>query len=301
MSHVTLSNGLKLRTKSDGPPNGEPLLLLNGSVFHLGQWDRLVNKGTWTSRFRVIRHDYADTGESGRRDGSVSMTSFVDELAGLMDALDIERAHLYGWSQGTIIAQAFADRFPDRIMSLGGYGWYHGDYSRIDETTALISARVRQFELLQELWDEPLTPAIFDKLWATVYRKALLGATYEELSAPGKLKDWAMRKMLIKLIAPTPIRNMHAWFDYCIRELEHEQASFRSGHAKLAEIPTLIQHARDDQTLAYGMAKELQEVIPNAKLITYEAPYHHVSIGFKTAHARRVVADHIAFLEQHTT
>lgn len=298
MSHVTLSNGLKLRVQSDGPANGEPLLLLNGSVFHLGQWDRLVKKGAWTSRFRVIRHDYADTGASGRRDRPLSMEAFVDELAGLMDALELERAHLYGWSQGTIIAQSFADRHPERILSLGGYGWYYGEYSGVDETVALISERVRQFELLQDIWDEPLTPAIFDKLWAAVYRKALLGATYEELSAAGKLKDWAMRKMLIKLIAPTPIRYMHAWFDYCIRELELEQESFRSAHTKLAEVPTLIQHARDDQTLAYGMAEELHGMIQGSKLITYEAPYHHVSIGFKNDHARRVVADHMAFLEQ---
>lgn len=296
---VSLPGGLRLRCRIENPGASlPPLVLLNGSIFNLHQWDRLVAKGGWTRRFRLIRYDYADTGGSSRRDGPVSVERLADELVALLDALELPAVHLHGISQGTIVLQGLAARAPARILSAAGYGWYHGDFSGIADTAARIEQRLVAFRELSSLWDRPLDRPAFDALWSAVHRRALFGASWEELSAWGRLKDRLMRRVLFPLLAPTPIRTMHDWFDYCVRELPKTQVWLREGHEALASKPMLVQHAIADQTLEIGMARELCAAIPGARLGEYGEGYDHVSVAFRTVQARRVVTDHLAFLDE---
>ena len=129
-----------------------------------------------------------------------------------------------------------------------------------------------------------------------MYRDALFGAVWEELSLLGKLKDWGARRLLFPLLEPTPIGRMYDWFAYCVDGLEGDLEWLQSGLAALSEKPVLIQHASEDATLEIGMARELQEAVPGSRLIEYPAPYTHISAAFKKAHARQVVKDHLAFL-----
>jgi pimeloyl-ACP methyl ester carboxylesterase len=46
------------------------------------------------------------------------MEVFADDLAGLMDVLEIERAHVHGTSMGGMIAQVFAGKYPERTQSV---------------------------------------------------------------------------------------------------------------------------------------------------------------------------------------
>lgn len=295
--HVTLPDGLRLACRVENPGSQDPpLILLNGSVFNLHQWKRLVAVGGWTRRFRLIRYDYADTGDSGRRDEPMSVRALAAELVGLMDALGLPAAHFYGISQGTIVLQALAALAPERILSAAGYGWYHGGFSGLSDTAGRIQERVEAFEAFSAGWTAPLDRPAFDALWAAIYREALLGARWEELSVLGKLKDWLARRTLFPLIAPTPIERMHAWFAYCVDQLEAEQPWLDEGLAALRERPLLLQHAVDDQTLEVGMARELAQALPGARLIEYGEGFTHVSPAFKPAHARQVVEDHLGFL-----
>ncbi len=97
---------------------------------------RLLKQG-----YRVIRFDHRDTGLStkmhGKRaNGSVyprvlryllgrtspvpyTLVDLADDVRGLLDHLEIQRAHVVGASMGGMIAQVLAGRHPDRIRSLG--------------------------------------------------------------------------------------------------------------------------------------------------------------------------------------
>jgi pimeloyl-ACP methyl ester carboxylesterase len=88
--------------------------------------------------FRVVRYDYRDTGGSSQTPGpmpssiadmmaafaegklrpSYRLEELADDVIGLCDALQIERAHLVGLSQGGGVAQLAALRAPARVSAL---------------------------------------------------------------------------------------------------------------------------------------------------------------------------------------
>jgi len=294
---LALPNGLEIQYQEDGRDPGAPVLvLLNGAIFNLHQWDRFLKQGPWLKQFRVVRFDYCDTGGSSARNRPVSLPVLVDELVEFLDMLNIESAHFYGVSQGTIVLQGLAGAAPGRIQSAGGYGWYHGDFSGIGSTAARIGERVAEFRGFEDVWEQPLEKEAFERLWSNVYRTALFELTWEEMSLIAKMKDWLVRRTLFPLLTPTSIKSMHDWFDYCVRELARSQPLLRDGHRALGSIPVLLQHATADQTLEIGMARELCEQIRGATLREYGEGYDHASPAFRSAQARVVTSDHCDFL-----
>ncbi len=298
MQRTTLPSGLELAWSLEGDDSGQPVLvLLNGSVFNLGQWDNMVKGGWRQAPYRVLRLDYADTGSSGRRAQPVGLPVLGQELSELLGALDIAQAHFYGISQGTMVLTALAVVDPKRILSAAGYGWFHGGYSDFSATQARIQSRVTALQGFRDIWEEPLSRAHFERLWTEMYRDALFHATWQELSPLGKLKDWGARRLLFPLLEPTPIGRIHDWFAYCVGGLSDDLAWLAPGLAALADKPVLLQHAVEDATLEIGMARELQAALPGSQLIEYPAPFTHISAAFKKGHARQVVADHLGFLD----
>ncbi|WP_059016479.1 alpha/beta fold hydrolase [Mycobacterium sp. M26] len=124
-----------------GNPGDPPVLLVMGLGAQLLLWrngfcERLVDQG-----HRVIRYDNRDVGLSsklhGQRAGGALvpnlLRSFVgkpsqsvytledlaDDAAGLLDHLEIDRAHVVGASMGGMIAQIFAARYAQRTNALG--------------------------------------------------------------------------------------------------------------------------------------------------------------------------------------
>lgn len=295
--HTTLPGGLRLAWSLDNDgPDRPTLVLLNGSIFHMGQWGNLLQGGWLGGPCRVLRLDYGDTGASGRRSEPVTLGLLAQETRDLLAALDIERAHFYGLSQGTMVLQGLAVIDPDRILSAGGYGWFHGAYSDYAATAGRIQSRVETLKTFQDIWEEPLARPQFERLWSEMYREALFKSSWEELSLLGRLKDWGARRLLFPLLEPTPIGRMYDWFAYCVDGLSDDLAWLQPGIAALGNIPTLIQHATDDATLEVGMARELHAAVPGSRLIEYPAPYTHISAAFKKSHARQVVSDHLGWL-----
>ena len=60
--------------------------------------------------FQVVIFDNRDVGRSSRASEPYTIADMADDLAGLMDALAITRAHVLGLSMGGMIAQEFALR-----------------------------------------------------------------------------------------------------------------------------------------------------------------------------------------------
>ncbi|HTO59471.1 MAG TPA: alpha/beta hydrolase, partial [Pseudomonadales bacterium] len=113
----TVANG-DIVTAYHDEGRGAPLLLLHG--FTGSKLDFHDQIAWFSDRYRVLAPDQRGHGEStnvGREDG-YSMDILVGDLAGFLDALDVERVHLLGHSMGGMVAMRFALKHPKRLKSL---------------------------------------------------------------------------------------------------------------------------------------------------------------------------------------
>ena len=107
--------GLGLAYEASG--EGFPLLLIMGLGANSDWWDpRLVED--LSRDFHVVRFDNRGTGRSDDSEEAYTLRTLADDAAGLMDALGIARAHVFGMSMGGMIAQELALGHPERVGRL---------------------------------------------------------------------------------------------------------------------------------------------------------------------------------------
>jgi len=107
---------LTVHVRVDGPPGGAPLVMLHSLGTTSDIWD--AQAAALARSFRVIRPDMRGHGLTGCTPGPYSMALLADDLAGVLDALQVNQAHIAGISIGGMIAQAFAAAYPGRAASL---------------------------------------------------------------------------------------------------------------------------------------------------------------------------------------
>ncbi len=96
--------------------SGTPLVHVGGLAGDARAWARQIQ---WLSQhFQVLCFDNRGTGRTDCPDQLYSTKLFAEDTLGLMDALGIKRAHLYGISMGGCIVQEAAIAHPERVISL---------------------------------------------------------------------------------------------------------------------------------------------------------------------------------------
>jgi 3-oxoadipate enol-lactonase len=109
------TNGQELYYETHG--DGPPLVLVMGIGYDSSLWT-LQQVPELSTRFRVVLLDNRDAGRSSRADHPYSIADMADDVAGLLDALEIDRTHLLGLSMGAMIGMEFALRHVDRLDRL---------------------------------------------------------------------------------------------------------------------------------------------------------------------------------------
>lgn len=99
-----------------GRTDGPVIVLSNSLGTTAEMWDGVAT--ILAPRFRILRYDTRGHGRSPTVPGTLSVTQLADDLAHLMDALGIERAHIAGLSLGGMTAQALAIHHPNKVKSL---------------------------------------------------------------------------------------------------------------------------------------------------------------------------------------
>ena len=95
---------------------GDPLALIMGYGGSSEWWSRQVPH--FSQMFCVITFDNRGTGQSDKPNMPYTMEMMAADLAGVLDAADVDAAHIFGISMGGMIAQHFALLYPDRVISL---------------------------------------------------------------------------------------------------------------------------------------------------------------------------------------
>jgi pimeloyl-ACP methyl ester carboxylesterase len=132
--HFARVGELDIAYQTLGDPSDPPLLLVMGLGMHLIHWDLELCRQLAERGFHVIRYDNRDAGRSTKIhapvpnlmramaglpiDAPYLLGAMADDAFGLLDSLDIQRAHVLGASMGGMIGQEMAIRRPERVLSL---------------------------------------------------------------------------------------------------------------------------------------------------------------------------------------
>jgi 3-oxoadipate enol-lactonase len=97
--------------------SGAPLLMIMGLSFSLRDWGEKFTE-LLAQHYQLILFDNRDAGLTSQSTRPYSIADMADDAAGLLDALNISKAHVFGVSMGGVIAQEFALQYPDKLDKL---------------------------------------------------------------------------------------------------------------------------------------------------------------------------------------
>jgi len=176
---------IELYYTEDG--SGDPLILLHGNGEDSTYFENQI--AYFKGDYRVIAIDSRGHGKSPRGTAPLTLGQFARDLAGFMDGLGIESAHILGFSDGANVALLFALDHPERVRSLvlnGGNlfpdGLTEQTRREIDEEyqAALAAGDEGQLELLHLMIDEP---RIDPKSLAALHMPVLVVAGTDDMIA----------------------------------------------------------------------------------------------------------------------
>lgn len=219
---------------------GEPLVLIMGIGYDATLWT-LHQVAAFARRFQVVVFDNRDIGRSGVAHAPYRIADMADDVAGLLDGLGIERAHVLGLSMGAMIAEELALRHAARVDRLVLSGpdaaparhAFHpiGVWSRVkanDESGATFVAQ--QFS------------------W-------LFSSTF--------LRDPAAVQQTLDLLSSNPNPpGAEAFARQALAYLAHDPGDRRGD----ITAPTLVIVGEQDLLTPPWIAREVAEAIPNARL-----------------------------------
>ena len=108
------NQGAKIYWNEQG--SGPPVLLIIGLSFTHEMWFRVLP--LLSTRYRAIYFDNRGMGRSDAPRGPYLIKRMAHDAAAVLDAAGVPAAHIIGASMGGMIAQEFALRHPQRVLSL---------------------------------------------------------------------------------------------------------------------------------------------------------------------------------------
>lgn len=258
------ANGVDLCIDTFGDPANPCILLIGGGAASMDWWeDGFCQRLAEGDRY-VVRYDQRDTGQSTSYPpghAPYAIRDLAADAVGILDALDVDRAHIVGLSMGGGIAQVLGVGHPDRVASLTLVsttpGGPHGP-------------------------DNPDLPPMSDDL----------GAAF---SGMGQDPDWTDRSAVVDyLVAGERIFTGTIPFDEAraraiagrvYDRTTSVEAGVRNHFAldggepvrpRLGQIvaPTLVIHGTADPLYPYAHAQALASEIPGAELLPVEGMGH---------------------------
>jgi pimeloyl-ACP methyl ester carboxylesterase len=243
--------------------SGTPLVHVGGLAGDARAWARQIQ---WLSQhFQVLCFDNRGTGRSGCPDQPYSTKLFAEDTLGLMDALGIKRAHLYGISMGGCIVQEAALAQPDRVISLT----INCSFAKLDRYGNRICENLINVYRTQGAKEAARHMTLY------CYTPSYFNSHKDEIDAKEQALGDANRPD-------------HAFLHSARACIEHDSRS-RLGTLK---VPTLVNCGDEDPWCSPACSEEIARLIPGAKLKLYPGSSHF----FLNEHFDAAMPDILAFL-----
>ncbi|MHA2367096.1 MAG: alpha/beta fold hydrolase, partial [Candidatus Hodarchaeales archaeon] len=199
---------------------GFPLVMILGLAADVNWWIPEIIESQ-SQNFKTIIFDNRGTGRTDKPDIPYSIKMMADDTIGLMDALDIKKAHILGGSLGGMIAQEIAISYPERVEKLVLCCTHCGGSKQVLPSMEVLQKMMAPRELPpEEFIDEIISFCFTDEFIK---------------NNPDFIESYKKRTM--EYVIP------HYTYQHQIEAL----AGFSSGlKLKKIKAPTLIMHGRED-------------------------------------------------------
>ena len=271
MGTYTRKDGVDIYFKDWG--SGQPVVFSHGWPLTSDAWDNQLNLVA-SNGYRAIAHDHRGGGRSSQPWDGNDLSTYADDLAGLIEYLDLRDVVLVGHSTGG-----------------GEVTRYMGRHGTARVAKAVLLSAIPPLMLKTDANPEGLPMSAFDELRAGL--AADRSQFYKDLSAPfyganrpgskvsqGKRDEFWLQSMTVGVKGALD----------CIAAFSETDTT---EDLKLIDVPTLILHGDDDQIVPYAdAALKSAKLVAGATLKIYPGAPH----GLTGAHEEEFNADLLAFL-----
>jgi pimeloyl-ACP methyl ester carboxylesterase len=236
---IATNGTVKLHWESFG--EGPPVLLIAGQGMTVDGW--WATTAVLAQSFRVIAFDNRDTGRSSRLPWPYSLVHMAHDAVAVLDAAGEQRAHVYGISLGSMVAQEVALRHPDRVQALvlgassaGGFAAYKPSPSSLAQTFLLRAGAMGPEEA-----EWAAVPYTYAEKTRRLHADRIATDIAHRVSSPGE-----------------PLAFLH----------QAAVVATHDAYARLNNVtaPTLVVHGEQDVFVPPANALVLAERIPGAQL-----------------------------------
>jgi non-heme chloroperoxidase len=272
MSTITVKDGTTIYYKDWG--KGPVVTFSHGWPLNSDAWDGqmlfLVQHG-----FRAVAHDRRGHGRSSQASSGNDMNGYADDLAAVIEALDLREATLVGHSTGGgEVARYIARHGTKRVAK------------------AVLLAAVPPLMLKTPANQEGLPMEVFDNL-----RKGIMSDRsqfYKDLAIPFYGANRPGVKVSQGILNQFWLWSMQAGLKNAYESIKAFSETDQTEDLKKFDVPTLVLHGEDDQIVpVHDSAKKSARLIRGAKEIYYPGAPH----GLTATHQDQVNADLLAFLK----
>lgn len=253
--------------------HGTPVVFSHGWPLSADAWEDqmlfLAEHG-----FRVIAHDRRGHGRSGKAWHGNDMDTYADDLATLLETLDITGATLVGHSTGG-----------------GEVARYIGRHGTGRVAKAVLVGAVTPQMVVSPANPDGVPMSVFDGIRDGVRNDRAqffldLSTPFFGFNRPGARVSEGMRQSFLFQGLQCSIKSAYA----CIKQFS--ETDFSADLGKMT-IPTLVIHGDDDQIVPLATtARRAVEMLPQGRLSVYEGAGH----GLPSTHKHQLNAELLAFL-----
>jgi len=269
---VTAGDGTKLHALEQGLPSGEVVLWLQGLNAPAAAW--AVQLAHFSQSIRGIAPDARGVGKSDAPPGPYSTRQLAADALAVLDAAQVETAHVVGLSLGGAVAQELAIAHPERVRSLALLSSFAAQPPR---TRALLEAWRALYPLaverpeLRRAWELQAYAWLFtDRFW----------------------RNDASVRAALRFAREQPPQPAAGFIGQVDAALSHDARD----RLPLLRVPALVLHGALDQLAPLACGEELARLMPGAQLVVLPEVGHAVNLE-----AQRAVNDALRALWKRAT
>ncbi|MFW2829593.1 alpha/beta fold hydrolase [Sphingomonas sp. ID0503] len=272
MSTITTADGTNIFYKDWGPKDAQPVLFSHGWPLSADAWDGqmlfMLQNG-----FRVVAHDRRGHGRSDQPATGNDMDTYADDLAAVMDALDLKNTIMVGHSTGG-----------------GEVARYIGRHGTARVAKAVLIGAVPPIMASSAEFPGGLDISVFDGIRKGVFDNRSqfyldLAVPFYGMNRDGQAINEGLRQEFWREGMAGGIVGQYE----CIHEFS--EIDYTADLRKI-DVPTLVIHGDDDQIVPFAHAGELTaKIVKDAILKVYEGAPH----GLAATHQDKLNADLLAF------